>query len=145
MLNDQLTSTIRSTSIWQVSAGFLIAGALSAFAVSVVAVYVLGWHDSKFDNALNSALQVALLGMAFSLLVAGVVFVLVLAIRARGQGGFASTWRARVLGAAYPLGIVLLERVLLNFDPESTANFVIASAYLVVYPAAAAFTLKRMR
>jgi hypothetical protein len=130
--------------MWHVSAAFVIAGALSASLVSVVAVYFLGWHDSKFDDALESALQITLFGMALALLVASVVFVLVLAMRGGGKAGSNSLWRAGVLGAAYPIGIVLLERVLVNFDSESLANFAVALGYVVLYPAAVALAMKKV-
>jgi hypothetical protein len=130
----------RGSALRRISAAFVVGGAVSAIIASLVSVYVLGWYDSKFQQSLNSALQVELLGMAISLLIASAVFILVAAIRVRGERiSSGSVWTAMILGSGFPIGLLLVARILAQFDPESLTGMITGWAYVLLYPSIVAF------
>jgi len=141
----QITNSLsegRQRSAWHLIAAFVVAGALCSIITTLLAVYVLGWFDPKFQNALNSALQVGLLDTGLSLAVASVVFAVAVAICARrGKGG--SRKLAALLGGLYPVGFVLLGRIVMQWDSESLIGMVIGIGYIVLYSAIAGLATSR--
>ncbi len=122
---------------------FVIAGAICSVIASVAAVYLLGWYDPKFERALSSAVQVQLLDMVISLLAAGVLFAIVVAVRIRDGLG-KSIKLAALLGATYPIGSLLVWRALMPLDPESLIATFLAIAYVVLYPTISGIVIKRV-
>jgi hypothetical protein len=144
LAKEQVPSEGQQSSVWRLVIAFVVAGAICGIISSIVAVYVLGWHDSKFQNALNSALQVGLLDLALSLIVASIVFLVVVAARAR-WGGIASNsvGLVVVLGGLYPVGVLLLGQALGRMNPESLISMATALGFMILYPAIAAFAVKK--
>lgn len=141
-LTQHLALGSRQSAVWQLVAAFVISGAICSAIARILGVYVLGWHDSKFEQSPSSAIQVGLWDIGLSLVLATVVFALVLKARIRrGRGG--SIWLAVILGAVYPIGYLPVERALMHLDPESALTIAAAIAYVVLFPAIAAFGIKK--
>ena len=137
-LESSRPSLLRATTL------FALSGVVSSVLVSAAVVYLLGWHDTKFQGSLGSAFEVELLGMAIGLVAAVILFLLTVWIRVRGeQLSPASTWRAVVLGACFPIGLAVLGRALQHLDPESAASMISAVGYLALYPVVGALLVKK--
>jgi uncharacterized protein YacL len=113
------------------SAGAIVFAILS----SVFTVFVLQWYDAKFQDALFTALQVQLMGMAVFVIVATIVLGVVLMFRVRGsQVPLINTRFAGIAGSVFPVGVLLLGPLLQKVEPESLLNPLIGGAYMLTYP-----------
>jgi MFS family permease len=123
-------------SAWHLIAAFVTAGALCSAIAAGVAVYVLGWYDSKFQSGLKSALQVGLVDIYLSFFFAAAIFSIAVAMRNRGRNG--SVKRAVLFGGLYPIGFILLGRAVMQSDPESLIGMFVGIGYIICYSIVAA-------
>jgi len=132
----------RAKTVWYLIGAFVVSATACSIAMTIAAIQVFGWHDDKFRDAPGSAIQVGLVDIGISLLIASLVFALVVALRIRNERG-GPLWLVVVFGAIYPVGYLMLGRVLIRMDPESIAVVVLSLAYLVLYPTLSAFGIRR--
>jgi hypothetical protein len=133
-----LTPTVRALA-------WFSAGAVT-FAIigSVFVVFVLQWYDPKYQDALLSALQVQLMGMAVFVIGAILVLGAVLMFRTRGRAGStAGTRVAWIAGVIFPLGVLLLGQLLHDVEPESLVNPLVGWGFMIAYPLVAGFLIER--
>ncbi len=123
--------------IARLTAAFLVASAVVGSVAAPVAIYWFQAYDPKFRDAPSSALQLALLDLALLCVIGALVFwVVCLLLRRHIASSSTATTTAIACGAVYPLVPYLLMSAL---DAEASATLVVAIAYVVGFPALAAF------
>jgi hypothetical protein len=127
--------------IARLTAAFLAASAIVGSVAAPVAIYWFQAYDPKFRDAPSSALQLAFFDLALLSLIGAVVFCVVcLFLRRHIAASSVAATIAIASGAVYPLVPYLLMSVL---DPEALATLVVAIAYVLGFPALAAFFVRR--